>query len=640
MAQKSQELSWDRSKIYHDAVGENDIRMLILDMGKPDEPLFGHLYTTSLDELPNYTAISYEWDGQSPTEEFELLNGNIRITKNLNNAIRRVRHSEYRSYIWADALCINQENISERNAQVRNMGLIYSRAYRVIVWLGDPSPRDALAFGVAHLLADFATRLNITLRSGTRESVSYVYEEFRKQIKDPEAYVTCRCCQVPVFWPQSTFTEAFAALDQLWRKSWFFRAWVIQEVGLSGDRCTFTCGPHHAPAEILFFALLVHMLLSDFRPCDFLETDDALYAILVLTRRYERVVRYQSDIEDLMDLLLLTSRGVRATDPHDLVYAMRALSFMEQVPALNPDYSIGIPELWRRVTLAVLTRPPEERRPFSGSVILSLPSTQKDNPNRRVCLPTWVPDIQQFTIQAENRYMDYQNLGTEQSAGGPSRTIWAQAKPGLPLMLQLKGIVHSRIEAILPDSQYTNMNDLTENLIPWYFRCRRFALTRGWRHKDMKFTIGRLLLQGKEPRPVPSHRIEFHRKALAHWRKKARERLPWIKQMDDVPLIALVLDLGWYFIPRAEFGAKLEIPDRMKVLAVTTDGRCAWVPECAEVGDHVFLCQGAPFPFVLRKVGVFTNWYKLIGDGYVHGIENGEAWPENDEDRLVVVDLE
>jgi hypothetical protein len=37
---------------------------------------------------------------------------------------------------WIDALCINQSNVVERNHQVRQMGVIYSKAVRVDVWLG------------------------------------------------------------------------------------------------------------------------------------------------------------------------------------------------------------------------------------------------------------------------------------------------------------------------------------------------------------------------------------------------------------------------------------------------------------------------------------------------------------------------
>jgi hypothetical protein len=40
--------------------------------------------------------------------------------------------------LWVDALCINQEDTTERNHQVMQMGAIYEKAKRVVVWLGRP----------------------------------------------------------------------------------------------------------------------------------------------------------------------------------------------------------------------------------------------------------------------------------------------------------------------------------------------------------------------------------------------------------------------------------------------------------------------------------------------------------------------
>ncbi len=45
--------------------------------------------------------------------------------------------------VWVDAICINQDNIPERNRQVRMMPHIYSRAESVLVWFGTFPPRDS-----------------------------------------------------------------------------------------------------------------------------------------------------------------------------------------------------------------------------------------------------------------------------------------------------------------------------------------------------------------------------------------------------------------------------------------------------------------------------------------------------------------
>jgi len=44
------------------------------------------------------------------------------------------------AYLWIDALCIDQENVTERSHQVNLMGTIYKSAKRVLVWLGPMEP--------------------------------------------------------------------------------------------------------------------------------------------------------------------------------------------------------------------------------------------------------------------------------------------------------------------------------------------------------------------------------------------------------------------------------------------------------------------------------------------------------------------
>ena len=41
------------------------------------------------------------------------------------------------SFRWYDAFCINQDDKDEQGQQVQQMGSIYSRAKRVIIWLGE-----------------------------------------------------------------------------------------------------------------------------------------------------------------------------------------------------------------------------------------------------------------------------------------------------------------------------------------------------------------------------------------------------------------------------------------------------------------------------------------------------------------------
>jgi hypothetical protein len=60
--------------------------------------------------------------------------------------------------IWADGICINQDDYIKQAQQVRMMDAIYQQATFVTVWLGEPSADSDLAM-------DFILELNRDLTS-------------------------------------------------------------------------------------------------------------------------------------------------------------------------------------------------------------------------------------------------------------------------------------------------------------------------------------------------------------------------------------------------------------------------------------------------------------------------------------------
>lgn len=87
---------------------------------------------------PHYWALSYTWGPETQPSHIILVNDQrFRIRQNLFDFITAFR-APYNDdfYLWIDQICINQENIPERNSQVRRMGQYYDRATGVITWLG------------------------------------------------------------------------------------------------------------------------------------------------------------------------------------------------------------------------------------------------------------------------------------------------------------------------------------------------------------------------------------------------------------------------------------------------------------------------------------------------------------------------
>ena len=111
---------------------------------------------------PSYEALSYTWGQPLFPEVLHTDNGVLRITENLALALRRLRFKERVRYLWVDAVCINQNDATDKSRQVAMMGSIYKSARRVICWLGqsDESVNDAME--TLKRLAASAYRFGIT----------------------------------------------------------------------------------------------------------------------------------------------------------------------------------------------------------------------------------------------------------------------------------------------------------------------------------------------------------------------------------------------------------------------------------------------------------------------------------------------
>jgi hypothetical protein len=108
---------------------------------------------------PLYEALSYIWDSVTGLHTIKVLGPpldsqssshaayqssdargvtkgcftTLGITQNLALALRHLRDSQRPRILWIDAICINQNDLPERSAEVRRMGDIYSTAWGVLV---------------------------------------------------------------------------------------------------------------------------------------------------------------------------------------------------------------------------------------------------------------------------------------------------------------------------------------------------------------------------------------------------------------------------------------------------------------------------------------------------------------------------
>jgi hypothetical protein len=84
-----------------------------------------------------YEALSYTWGGEEKPYSITIKEHKLDVTANLYAALLRLRDYSLERIIWVDAICIDQKNLEEQGQQVQLMAMIYSKAHRVLVWLGE-----------------------------------------------------------------------------------------------------------------------------------------------------------------------------------------------------------------------------------------------------------------------------------------------------------------------------------------------------------------------------------------------------------------------------------------------------------------------------------------------------------------------
>lgn len=193
------------------------IRYLILEPGTT-EPISCRLITVALEETPPFEAISYVWGSNERNQPITCNRATLGITANLRDTLYQVRLEDQTRALWADSICINQEDAQERGKQVALMEHIYSKAKRVLICIGLPGKEQsslhaksaqALVSDVNHMIDSELAKIDM---DNDNYSNTFPYPEPGDAILS------------------DTRWESLAVLHS---QPWFTRGWVVQEAGLA-----------------------------------------------------------------------------------------------------------------------------------------------------------------------------------------------------------------------------------------------------------------------------------------------------------------------------------------------------------------------------------------------------------------------
>ncbi|RYP88467.1 hypothetical protein DL770_004631 [Monosporascus sp. CRB-9-2] len=378
-----------------------DIRLLILKAGKDNEGIVCELRHANLRDSPQFEAVSYVWGTSLACMRIICDGKDTDIGVNLYEALEYLRLPDRDRVLWADALCINQDDIKERTHQVRQMGSVYSAADRVVIWLGKETWSNHGAF---RMIANICANYPVDRWVNEAREVDYLasvddwadwetdFKTFFQSLApthlgtsesqpseqtDPDALI-----------PEPIRTEPIA---ELLRHPWFRRIWVTQELA-SAKSAVIVCGREELPWNVFkgtidfLWPIIPHQYAKysyhlGMPPADTLIARKNLLTMHLMRSKYQS----RTSGHTLLDLVLLT-RGFECSDPRDKIFALVGIA-KDVEPTdweVAPDYSRSVEDVYKQFALWSITK----RRDLQ---VLSLTPDPLVPP--KLSLPSWVPDL-------------------------------------------------------------------------------------------------------------------------------------------------------------------------------------------------------------------------------------------------------
>ncbi|KIW02607.1 uncharacterized protein PV09_06055 [Verruconis gallopava] len=562
---------------------ESSFRVLELLPGEKNADLAFRLHLEDWSKSPVYEALSYAW-GDSKNKVPTLCDEQpLYITTNLRDGLIHLRQSDRSRFLWADAICIDQNNLEERGQQVSIMRQIYANATKVVVWLG--KDEDGEAAKAAQFMQTLAISLCRRLPNELRDmkAMDDLYS-----LTDNAAFTDDKSAWLSVAWYFS--------------RAWFQRLWVFQEVN-SGPNVDVICGTSHLSWDVVGLAATYIKRWPAVREHISNIHEGFWYNAYIMRSRH-----HQSTISAAS--MLLQGQNFVASDPLDKVYALlgtRPLRKWES--SLQPDYKRSRQSLYWEIAKRCLV---EDKDPF----LLSCAQH-----NRGVNLedfPSWIPQWDQERVRVP---IAMQKAGWNASSDS---ALFAEIQ-GNDAILELQGVVLDTIlsEYELDPDVLFNENEHSSVL----GNPTDHSLLKLWREqRDLVFSLypsTKQLAKAFASTFVLGYRINYD--------EEYRERLMADFSAHVIRLVQLCAQDSRQYAemadeaPNGDWKNYLHEAHSMsyrRAFIRTTKGYMGLVPNATQVGDSVCIIFGCKVPYILRKI---NGHHFLVGDAYIHDVMDGQA---------------
>ena len=328
-----------------------------------------------------------------------LCNGKqFEIEENLFRAIIRLWDGLTDGPFWIDAICINQEDLAERSAQVQIMGDIYAKAIGVAVWLGEHDEASRVALPIIEMVGTAIDEIEIDdPKIGIMRS--------RPPFDDPSIY--------SIFSIEPITQSEWVCIYKFFSRTWFERVWIVGEIVLAQE-AGFICGDveidHSKVFSFVNFLTLTGWDAYLWVPKPSIEEEEESpntgvqrlltmhmgdmdssgnFKSLVTQNVLENLFAPQTPRQKVcgqLGVLCIANRSRCATDARDFIYAPLAfvlrLAGDERDSLPKPDYKMSAREVFIDTASYFLS---------TAGHLGPLSFVYYNNRNSPLQLPSWVP---------------------------------------------------------------------------------------------------------------------------------------------------------------------------------------------------------------------------------------------------------
>jgi len=579
------------------------------------------LRVVDLGSNPEYITLSYTWgpathedaaSGVTSTPAIPILcNGKeVLVTKNLFTFLQTAPAISLLASksMWIDALCINQADLAERTSQVNIMATIYHSAEMVVVWLGE---EDKMA-GLTEKALKLVRAIGKTKRENEDDLKRVVPSKLGSEV-------------MRAVLGESGDIEYWRAIAKLFRRNYFTRVWIVQEIALK-KTAKAVCGRHVADWDdvVEASAFLTSTSWTRWICTQWADLPESQHAIPTILKAIEDMRK--KDSQNSLLYSLIRTRRFLASDLRDKVYALLGVAgeSVRGKARLSPEYDHrSLTETYVSAAIQIL---------HDSKDLLLLACAEGDECRNIAGLPSWVPDWSHSRVLG----LGVTGYTRFSAAGTYPRHMFIDEGP---LTLEVKGLKLDDISTAGESKAHV----LHGNPAPTW-RKILLAMPETYHTGQPRVEVfWRTLITdtaGLKPQhPAPP---EWGTAALARFKNGARTsgfaaadcRFPL-----DVPLTAAV-ESASSGEPAGSSAESLSEPkDSLEDEYEATFSHAAHLrlfatskdyigvgSESLRVGDQVWIVAGSLVPLILRPVSATPgSSYTVVGGAYLHGFMKGEA---------------